>query len=573
MPVHNVEIAAALARLADLLEIEGANPFRVRAYRNAARLVETLPRSVADMVAAGEDVSGLPGIGAALAAKLKDMVATGRLEALEKEQQRVPATLSDLMAIPGIGPRRVRAIYERLKISDRVALEQAARDGRLRKLEGFGEKIEAKILDHLQRQGPSGRRLLLMTAEQLVESLLAAVRGAPGVRQVTVAGSFRRRLETVGDVDLLAVAADSAEPMRRFAEHEDVARVLARGATRSAVVLRAGLQVDLRVVPESAYGAALHYFTGSKAHNIAVRARGVKAGLKINEYGVFRGEQRLGGATEAEVFGAVGLPFIEPELRENQGEIEAAERGALPRLVTLADLRGDLQAHTDATDGRDALETMAEAARARGYAYLAITDHSKRMTVARGLNATRLKQQGREIDRLNDRQHGFRLLKAVEVDILEDGGLDLSDDVLKDLDLVVAAVHHRFTLSREQQTERIVRALDNPCVHILAHPTGRLIGERDPYDLDLERVLRAAAERGCAVELNAHPTRLDLTDAGCRLARELGVKVAISTDAHSASDLALMRFGVGQARRGWLGADDVLNTRPWEAARALLRRA
>jgi DNA polymerase (family 10) len=360
--------------------------------------------------------------------------------------------------------------------------------------------------------------------------------------------------------------------MRQFVESEDVTEVLAHGTTKSSVVLRSGLHVDLRVVPESSYGAALHYFTGSKAHNIAIRSRSVKAGLKLNEYGVFRGTTQVAGRTEEEVFQSVGLPFIEPELRENRGEIEAAEKGLLPRLIALADIRGDLQSHTPATDGRDDLTAMARAARQKGYAYLAVTDHSKRMTMVHGLNATRLARQIREIDALNATFDNFRLLKSVEVDILDDGSLDLSDDILARLDLVVAAIHTRMTLSRDKQTERLIRAMDNPYVTILAHPSGRLLNERPPMDIDLERVLKAAAERRCALELNAQPTRLDINDMTCRMAHDMGVKVVISTDAHSAQELDFMRHGIAQARRGWLTADDVLNTRTWDALQPLIKR-
>ncbi|MFH1970400.1 MAG: PHP domain-containing protein, partial [Verrucomicrobiota bacterium] len=415
-------------------------------------------------------------------------------------------------------------------------------------------------------------RMLLVTAEQVVESLLKTLRGVKGVKRVVPAGSFRRRQETVGDVDILATCADSAGIMRRFVGYEDVAEVIAHGATRSSVILRSGLHVDLRVVPEESYGAALHYFTGAKAHNIAIRARALGCGLKINEYGVFHGEERVGGVTEPEVYAAVQLPFIEPELREDRGEIEAAEKGQLPHLVTLADIRGDLQSHSTATDGQADIAEMAKAARKRGYEYLAITDHSQRMTMVHGLNATRLAQQIREIDRLNEKLSGFRILKSIEVDILENGALDLADAILKELDVVVGAVHSLFTLSREKQTERIMRAMDNPCFHIFAHPSGRLIGERDAYAVDLERLLHAAKERDCFMELNAHPMRLDLNDAYCRMAKELGVKVAISTDSHNPLSLDFMRFGVGQARRGWLEKDDVLNTRPWSALQKLLKR-
>ncbi|MCX6992166.1 MAG: DNA polymerase/3'-5' exonuclease PolX [Kiritimatiellaeota bacterium] len=572
MPVHNVEIAQALNKLADLLEIEGANAFRVRAYRNAAHLVESLPRSVADMVAAHEDLSELPGIGEALARKLKEIVETGHLAALEQEAKHVPAALSDLMKIPGLGPRRVHELFEKLQITDLASLEQAVREGKLRTLEGFGEKTETRIREHLDRKIQTMNRMLLVTAEQVVESLLKTLRGVKGVKRVVPAGSFRRRQETVGDVDILATCADSAEIMRRFVGYEDVAEVIAHGETRSSVILRSGLHVDLRVVPEESYGAALHYFTGSKAHNIAIRARALQAGLKINEYGVFRGEARVGGATESEVYAAVQLPYIEPELREDRGEIEAAAKGQLPHLVALADIRGDLQSHSTATDGQAGIAEMAKAARKRGYEYLAITDHSQRMTMVHGLNAMRLAQQIREIDRLNEKFSGFRILKSIEVDILENGELDLADDILKELDVVVGAVHSLFTLSLEKQTERIIRAMDNPCFNIFAHPSGRLIGERDGYAVDLERLLHAAKERGCFLELNAHPMRLDLNDAYCRMAKELGVKVAISTDSHNPLSLDFMRLGVGQARRGWLEKDDVLNTRSWSALQKLLKR-
>jgi len=572
MSIQNIEISAMLTQLADLLEIEGENPFRIRAYRNAARLVETLPRNVAAMIAAGEELSKLPGIGEALATKIKEMVSTGHLQALEKEEHRVPPTLSDLLKIPGLGPKRVHLIYEQLNIHTLADLSKAVDAGKLRALPGFGEKTETMVRQYLQNRNPGAQRVLRATVEQLVSPLLDRLKKAPGVKQITVAGSYRRQMETLGDVDLLVAAEDSDEVTRLFVEHDDVAKVLARGKTKSSVTLRSGLQVDLRVVPELSYGAALHYFTGSKAHNIAIRTRGVQAGLKINEYGVFRGTERVGGRTEAEVFKAVGLPFIEPELRENQGEIEAAEKGLLPRLVNLPDIRGDLHSHTPATDGRNDLQTLAQAAREKGFEYLAITDHSKRMTLVHGLNATRLARQVRDIDKLNAAFNGFRLLKSIEVDILEDGSLDLSDDILDELDLVVAAIHSRFTLTRDKQTERLIRAMDNPRVTILAHPTGRLINERKPMDLDLERLLKAAQERGCFVELDSQPTRLDLTDAACRMAHDLGVKVSLSTDAHSAVELDFMRHGIAQARRGWLTAADVINTRTWKDLQRLIKR-
>jgi DNA polymerase (family 10) len=572
MAVTNIEIAGMLGKLADLLEIAGENPFRVRAYRNAVLLIESTPQSIASMVAAGEDLSQMPGIGEALAKKLKEMVETGHLTALEKEEKQVPPALLDLLRIPGLGPKRVHLIYEQLHLTTLTELDAAAKDGRLAALPGFGDKIVTDVRRHLAAHATGDTRRLRSEVEPLIESLVAALQNHRGTRQLILAGSMRRRAETIGDVDILAASEEGTTLADRFTTHDDVAEVIAKGATKSSVVLRSGLHVDLRVVPEASFGAALHYFTGSKTHNIAVRTRGVKMGLKINEYGIFKGRKQMGGRSEGDVFAAVGLPFIEPELREGRGEIEAAEQGQLPRLLTLADIRGDLHVHTTATDGRDSLEAMAQAARDRGYLYLAIADHSQRMTMAHGLNPARLAKQIREIDKLNARLAPFRLLKSVEVDILEDGRLDLPDETLKELDLVVAAIHLKQNLASEFQTERVLRAMDNPHVSILAHPTGRLINQRAPMDLDMERIVKAAHERGCHLELNAQPTRLDVTDLHCRMAREAGAQVVISTDAHSAAELDLMRHGVDQARRGWLEAGNVLNTLPLQELLGRLKR-
>ncbi len=572
MPIHNIEIAELLNQYADLMEIQGENAYRIRAYRNAAQTVAGLSRSVAEMVKAGEDLSKLPGIGSSLADHIVEIVQTGRFQKLEDQKKKTPAALITLLKIPGFGPKRVALVYKKLKVKSLKELEKAVREGKLKDLPGFGEKIQQKILQHLQKADREEKRFLLAVAEQLVEPLVVMLQETSGVEKVQVAGSYRRRKETVGDADILVTGRKGSKVMDRFTEYEDVAEVLSRGETRSSVVLRSGLQVDLRFVPRESYGAALHYFTGSKAHNVAIRTRGVKRGLKINEYGIFKGRRRVGGEHEEEVFEAVGLPFIEPELRENQGEIEAAEAGKLPKLVRLEDIRGDLHCHTTATDGRNSLLEMAEAARARGYEYLAICDHSKRVAMARGLDATRLAKQIKEIAKVNARFRNFRLLKSIEVDILEDGSLDLPDSILKELDLVVAAVHYGTKLSRDKQTARILKAMDNPYVTIIAHPTGRIINERDPYEIDMERVLKGAEERGCFVELNANPNRLDLNEVYCRMAKELGVKVAVSTDAHSVEGLNDIKYGVGQARRGGLEAADVLNTRRWPELRKLIRK-
>ncbi len=572
MPVHNSDIASIFDEIADMLEIQGDNPFRVRAYRNAARLIAGLPMSVADMVERGEDLTVLQGIGKELAAKITEIVKTGTLAKLKEIEERTPPELSRLMKVAGLGPKRVKVLYEKLGVKDFEGLRQAAEKHLIRELPGFGEKTEQKILEDIAGAEKRGQRVKLVVAEEVARSLVGHLSKARGVKNVEVAGSYRRRCETVGDLDILAVCGEGSDIMDRFVNYEDVKTVMSRGDTKAAAVLRTGIQVDVRVVPEESYGAALHYFTGSKAHNIAVRTLGVKRDLKINEYGVFRGGRRIAGRTEEEVYRQVGLPYIEPELREDRGEIEAAREGRLPKLVTEEDIRGDLHVHTKATDGRHSIEEVAGEAMRRGYEYIAVTDHSKRVTVAGGIDSKRLVEQVKEIDRLNGRLAGFVVLKAVEVDILEDGSLDLPDEALALLDLTVCAVHSKFNLSRKKQTERIIRAMDNPFFNILAHPTGRLIDERNPYDVDMEALIEAARERGCFLELNGHPDRLDLSDIHCKAAKEAGVKIAVSTDAHSMNDLKLMRFGVYQARRGWLGPEDVLNTRRLSDLKKLLIR-
>ncbi len=572
MPVTNSDIAEVLNRIAELLELEGANPFRIRAYRNAARTVTGLSRSIGSMLTEGADLSELPGIGKDLAAKITEISETGHLRFLDEIEGRTPPGLAKLLGVPGLGPKRVQALYTALGVDDLDKLAAAAKAGKLRRLPGFGAKSEEKILRGLKTRGAEEHRMAWSRAEEVALPLVDYLTAVRGVKQVTVAGSYRRHRETVGDLDILATAAEGAPVIERFVAYEDVAEVVSQGATRSTVVLRNGLQVDLRVVRAASYGAALHYFTGSKAHNIAVRKMGVAKGLKINEYGVFKGEKRIAGRSEKEVYAQVGLPYIEPELRENQGEIEAARRKGLPKLVRLEDIKGDLHTHSKASDGHASIAEMAEAAKSRGYTYFAVSDHSKKVTIAHGLDAKRLARQVDQIDRLNDELKGIRVLKSVEVDILEDGRLDLPDSILERLDLRVCAVHSKFDLPRDKQTERIIRAMDNPLFNVLAHPTGRLIGSRAACEIDMERVMKAAQERGCILEVNAQPERLDLTDLHCRMAKDLGVKVVISTDAHSTGDLGLLRFGISQARRGWLEAEDVINTRSWREVAKLLRR-
>jgi len=570
MPLHNEDIAAVFDEIADLLELEGDNPFRIRAYRNGARTLRELGRDVRTLIDEGMDLTRLAGIGRNLAEKIHEIHASGHCTTLDKLRKQLPADLTGLLKLPGLGPKRVHALYHELDIHTPEQLERAARDGLIRQLPGFGPKTEARILEAVQAQADSARRVKLAVAARYAEPLLAYLGSFGGVQQVELAGSYRRARETVGDLDILATASDGRAVIGHFVAYDEVETVLSQGSTRATVILHSGLQVDLRVVPAESYGAALYYFTGSRAHNIAVRRMAQKRGLKLNEYGAFRGKRRVAGRSEAEMFKAIGLPYIAPELRENRGEIEAAHAGLLPKLVELDDLRGDLHAHTRASDGHESLAGMADAAAGHGLEYLAVTEHSKRLTVAHGLDSKRLLAQVEAIDEFNAGGHAVTLLKGIEVDILEDGSLDLPDAVLERLDLVVAAVHSRFDLSRAKQTQRILRAMDHPSFTLLAHPTGRLIDRRAPYDVDMTRIIRHARERGCYLELNANPERLDLLDTHCQLAREEGVLVSINSDAHSGADLDNLRFGIGQARRGWLEKGDVLNTRPLPALRRLL---
>ena len=578
MPVYNSDIVDIFNEVADLLEIEGANPYRVRAYRNAARTISTLSRNVSDMVEAGEDLTEFSGIGEDLAGKIKEIVNTGDLEQLEKIEQRTPPELGDLLDVAGLGPKRVQTIYEELGVTTMEDLKRAAEQGQIRDLHGLGEKTEQKVLEDVERWSGEEERTRRDVAEERVEPLLSFLRELENVQQVEAAGSYRRKKETVGDLDVLAISDEGEDVISRFVAYEDVREIISQGETRSTVVFRSGLHVDLRVVEKESYGAALLYFTGSKQHNIALRNAALDEELKINEYGVWDttvdspDQEQVAGESEAQIYDLFDLPWIPPELREDRGEIEAAREGHLPNLVNVDDIRGDLQSHTTASDGRASLREMADAARRLGRDYLAITDHSGYIGVTRGLDADELAEHIAEIERLNEETDDFRLLKSVEVDVLEDGSLDLPDKILEKLDLVVFAVHSHFDLPSDQQTERIIRAMDNPYCNILAHPTGRKIGKRPAYHVDMGRLMDAALERGCFLELNAQPDRLDLNDAQCRMAKNRGLKVAISTDAHGGDELQFIRYGVYQARRGWLEPSDVLNTRDWDKLKELLER-
>ncbi len=573
MTIHNSQIAEEFYRLAELLEIEGANTFRVRAYRNAARTIENLGEDVAAMLARGADLTELPSIGKDLAGKIKNLVDTGHFPLLEQVEHRMPVSLVELTTIPGLGPKRIKLLHDELGITSPALLGEAMKAGKLDDLPGFGTRLIAKITQTLDRQKRERQRIKLAAAEAVGRYLLAFLKQASAVRQAEIAGSCRRRKDTVGDLDIVAASDQPAEVMARFIAYPEVSEVVAEGSTRATVLLRSGLQVDLRVVEPASYGAALLYFTGSKAHNIALRSIAVKRGLKLNEYGVFRKRHPVAGTeTEADIYGLFDLPFIEPELRENQGEIEAARARSLPKLVAVDDIRGDLHVHTEASDGRDTIPEIVAAAKARNYAYIAITDHTEHLAVANGLDPRRLRRQMAEIDRLNQGLRGIHILKSAEVDILEDGRLDLPDDLLKELDFTVCAIHSKFDLPRDKQTARLLRAMENPYFTILAHPTGRVINVRDAYEIDIERILHAAKAHHCILEINAQPDRLDLTETHARLAKEAGVKFAISTDARSVANLDFMRYGIDQARRGWIEASDVVNCRTWTELKRLFAR-
>lgn len=565
--MENVEIASVLGEVADLLELQDANPFRIRAYRNAVRTILGLTRPLSEMVAEEFDLKQLPGIGDDLSTYIVELVRTGRLRLLDQLRREVPGAPAELMKLEGIGPKRAMQLHRELGIRSVAELEREIGRGEVERLSGFGAKTVERLRRSIADYRKHEVRYKLSDADQLVRPLLEYMRRAPGIERLEVAGSYRRRRETVGDIDLLVACERPKRAMTHFTAYPDAERVEAAGTTRGAITLRSGLRVDLRIVPLHSYGAALHYFTGSKAHNIAVRRLGIEKGLRINEYGIFRigkgkkaSERRIGGEREEDVFAAVGMDPVPPELREDRGEVEAALAHRLPRLVTVDDLRGDLQLHTTWSDGRDSIEAMARACKQRGYKYLAVTDHSRAVTVAGGLGARDLERQWKEIARVARKVPGITILKGMEVDILKDGTLDLPDELLYRLDVVVAAVHGGRSMTRARMTERVIRALRHPAVHILAHPTGRLINRREPYEIDVEAVLEAAAELGVAVELNAQPDRLDLNDVHASRARELGVKIVINTDAHTTDQLGFITHGVEQARRAWLEKKHVLNT-------------
>ncbi len=567
----NHEIAAVFEQIADLLEFQGANTFRVRAYRNAARTIHDLPESAADIIGdPNRSLTDVEGIGKDLAEKVATLVHTGSLPMLQELLCEIPESVLAILRVPGLGPKRAAQLYNELKVATLDDLRAACESHKVQELKGFGAKMEAAIVQGLGIASEAEKRILWIEADQHVEEILTHMDGCKAVQKIAAAGSYRRGRETVGDLDFLAVTRNVDAVMDHLAAYGAVASIIARGDTKMSLRPHSGVQVDLRAVPAELFGAALQYFTGSKEHNIVLRGRAKSRGLKINEYGVFRGEKQIAGRTEEEVYGTLDLPCFPPELREARREFDWADAGELPELIELGDIRGDLHMHSTWTDGTASIEEMAAAAKLRGLKYIAITDHSKRVAMVHGLDARRIRQQWAEIDQLNERLKGITVLKGVEVDILERGGLDLSDDVLAEADWVLASVHYGQQQSREQITRRVIEALENPHVSAIAHPTGRMLLQRKPYEIDLEAVMRAARDNGKMLELNAHPVRLDLDDVACAAAKALGVPIVIGTDSHRPEGLEVMRCGVQQARRGGLTKADVANTRSWPQLEKML---
>ena len=559
----NRDAALFLDRIAMLLEAKGDSPFRVRAYRAAAARIEAMSQRLVDVWRSG-NLQAIPGVGPSIATKLDEFLRTGHSDYLEALQRSVPAGIEQLMSVSGIGPNRARILSEQLNVHTPEELALAAEKHELRQLPGFGARSEARLLIEARRWSQRERRLLLGVAWPIAQPVIDLLRTNPIFSQVSAAGSLRRMRETVGDIDLLAASDTPAAAVDAFTRLPAVREVLAHGPTRASVLLETGLQVDLRVVEPRSWGAALQYFTGSKLHNITLRDIAIGMGLKVNEYGVFEDAtgRRVGGETEQDVYHALGLEWMPPELREDRGEIQAAASHRLPLLVERADLRGDLHVHSSWSDGTASVEAMAVAAREIGLDYIAITDHSPSLSIANGLSPERLRQQRREIDAINDRLAPFHIYQGCEVDIRPDGTLDLPDDVLLNLDYVSASVHSRFRMGREEMTERIIRAMRHPLVNTLNHPTGRLIDRRPGYEVDLEAVLHVAATQSVAVEINGQIQRLDLDDVWSRRAKDLGCWIVVNSDAHGPAHYQDLCYGVAVARRGWLTSANIVNTLP-----------
>ena len=572
--MKNSDVAKIFQDIADLLELKGENVFKIRAYQKAARAIEYHPRELEAMIDEGEDLQSIPGVGEAIAKKAAELVTTGKLGYYENLKGEFPQGITNLLDVPGIGPKTANKLSSELGISSVDELERAINDGRVAGLFRLGERTADNILHQIQALRRKDQRIPIGEALPIVDEIIAALHNIPGVKNLTPAGSLRRFQETVGDIDLMGTADEPKEVIDAFVALPLVKQVLAQGSTKASVIVSGGLQVDLRMVEHESFGSLLQYFTGSKQHNIALREKWRKKGLKLSEYGitVVATDKLEKFATEEEFYRRLGLQYIPPEIRQAQGEIEKAEQGTIPRLVELSDIKGDLHTHTEWSDGRDSIEELARAARDTGRQYIAITEHSAGRGIAHGLDVARLRQQIAEIKALNERLTGLRVLTGTEVDIRADGSLDLPHEILAELDMVTAAVHSAMNQSEEKMTARVIKAIENPDVDMIAHPTCRLIGEREPVAIDLEAVFRAAVKYNKILEINAMPDRLDLKDTHAFRARELGVKLAIGTDAHGVAHLGLMRFGVGVARRAWCEPRHILNTLPPEELLAVLNR-
>jgi DNA polymerase (family 10) len=564
--MENSDFANIFWQMGEFLELKENNPFKVRAYQKAAMNIGSLSEPLDSIYKKGglTSLKEIPGIGEAIAEKIEELIKTGKLKAYQKLEKEFPRKFVELMTVPGMGPKTAIMLKSKMKIDSVEKLEAAAKKGLLHDLPGMGEKKEQNILKGIEQHKRHVSRVLLPVAFEHARALVDHLKKLKEVQEAIPAGSLRRLKETIGDIDILVISKAPNKVMDRFVKYPEVDRVLSKGETRSSVVLHDGMQADVRVLPGEDFGAALHYFTGGKLHNIAIREMAQDRGMKVSEYGIFRGKKRVGGEREEDIFRLLGLKYIEPELREGQGELEAARKNKLPKLVELNDIRGDLHCHTKASDGNNSMEEMTEAAKKLRYKYLAITDHSISARIAGGLTEKELFENLKKIDAANKKIKGITILKGAEVDISPEGKLDYPDAVLKELDVVIAAVHSRFGMSKEDMTKRVTRALENKYVNILAHPTGRLLGSRDPYEINMEKVLTAAKLTGTFIELNAHPSRLDLYDIYCREAARMGIMIAINTDSHSTTQFDNMKWGIAAARRGWLEAKDVLNSLPLE---------
>lgn len=561
--MENKDLSRCFETIADLLEIQGENEFRIRSYRRAAQTIDRHPEPLARAAREGR-LEEIPGIGKAIAEKIAELLETGELQFLIELQSKFPDGLLELLEIPGLGPKKVKLLWEQLGITNIPALQAACHEGNVRDLPGMGEKTESKILKGIEKLEERRHIFLLGDVREWAEELITKLQALPGVERVAYAGSARRGKETVGDLDILAAAKDAEPLMEWFRQMPDVQEVLAGGPTKTSLIWHDGIQVDLRVVPKESFGAALQYFTGSKEHNVRLREMAVAKGYKINEYGIFdaKTDKRLGGEEEDDIYKRLGLATPPPELREGSGELEAALHDDLPDLIPFGAIRGDLHVHSTWSDGRNTIEEMAAAAKERGYEYLAITDHSQSLQIANGLSDKRILEQIETIKKLNTKQKGFRILSGTEVDIASDGSLDFPDEILEQLDVVVASIHVGLSDDRVKQTKRTIAACENPNVHIIGHLTSRMLGRRDPFSLDTEAIFKAAVDTGTAIEINASPYRLDLCDRHVREAQSYGVKIVINTDAHAIDQLDYMPLGILTARRGWLGLDGVLNAQP-----------